>query len=94
MTSASSTCPKPNLMPWPRHATWAGGSVPVSESLIEWTGVSSPRLEREALRLRHLLPGMTVECRTRAPEYPQLGDDESYRLEVSETGTVEVVAAS
>jgi hexosaminidase len=79
-------------MPWPRQAAFAGGTVRVACGDVTWLGTDSPRLCAEVDRLRTQLPALSIDCATTAPAYPQLGDEESYRLEVAATGSVRLDA--
>ena len=79
-------------MPWPRQAAFAGGTVRVACGGVTWLGTDSPRLCAEVDRLRTQLPALSIDCAITAPAYPQLGDEESYRLEVAATGSVRLDA--
>ncbi len=79
-------------MPWPRQVAFAGGAVRVARGEVTWLGTDSPRLCAEVDRLRTQLPALSIDCATTAPAYPQLGDEERYRLEVDATGSVRLDA--
>jgi len=79
-------------MPWPRQVAVAGGAVRVARGDVTWLGTDSPRLLAEVDRLQPQLPALSIDCATAAPAYPQLGDEEGYRLDVDAKGAVRLVA--
>jgi hexosaminidase len=79
-------------MPWPRQAAFTGGAVRVARGEVTWLGTDSPRLCAAVDRLRTQLPTLSIDCATTAPAYPQLGDEEGYRLEVDAAGSVRLDA--
>ena len=79
-------------MPWPRQVAFAGGTVRVARGTAIWLGTDSPRLLAEFNRLQTQLPALSIDCAAPAPAHPQLGDEESYRLEVDAQGLVRLDA--
>ena len=88
----------PALMPLPARMDLGNGRLPIDNSFqIVVSGVSDARLDGAAARLSMRLtrqtgipflapgprPTLRVECTARGPEYPTLGEDESYTLDVS-----------
>ena len=98
-TASAATLP---LMPWPRVANVSTGGLPIASGFrIASAGYSDFRLDaaikRLAVRISRqtgipLLPvaakpaTLLVECRERGSDYPALGEDESYRLDVAPAG--------
>ncbi|HEV3329925.1 MAG TPA: family 20 glycosylhydrolase [Bryobacteraceae bacterium] len=101
LVTAPYAAPLP-LMPLPRIAVVSPGGLPINSSFrIATTGYSDFRLEGALKRLASrvsrqtgipLLPTTTkpvtllVECRERGSDYPTLGEDESYQLDVAASG--------
>jgi hexosaminidase len=83
------------LMPWPRRVTHLAEPLRLSAlpSAVNWNAVRTLRLERavaEFMRCLFDVTGgglpLTVECGAAAAPFPDLGDDESYGLEVTAAG--------
>jgi hexosaminidase len=84
------------LMPLPAELKLRDGVLALAGGLApEFTGLSTPRLERAVARFTDRLPQDTdtagespsrlrLDCACTAAAYPALGDDESYEIEVSE----------
>lgn len=77
-------------MPLPRRVHFGAGRLLLVDGGWKWTGTSTPRLARAAHRLRDQVAGVAgagrgchiaVSCGA-SGEFPALGDDESYRLEI------------
>lgn len=83
---------RPQLMPWPQRIALEGGAVRVARTETRWSGVRSRRLAAEVERLAARLPGLVIECAEAATPYPQLGDDEGYRLQIDRQGDVRLAA--
>lgn len=87
------------LMPLPSNVTRAQGGLKIDANFaVESRGVSDARLDRAIERLVKRLSRQTgiairggktalvIECRAAGPQYPTLGEDESYRLDISPRG--------
>jgi hexosaminidase len=90
------------LMPLPHKAVLSSGGLAIDSSFrIASTGYSDFRLDAALKRLATRVSRQTgipllttnvrpatllVECRERGSEYPALGEDESYQLDVATTG--------
>lgn len=91
-------------MPLPTKLVEGSGRLPITNSFrIESTGVSDPRLSaaiaRAASRLSRQtgipflgpaasIPTLRVECAARGNDYPTLGEDEAYTLDVTPAGAI------
>ncbi len=84
------------LMPMPQTVVPGTGVLKIDSSFaVETRGYSDARLDRAIRRFVVRLSRQTgipirggktvlsIECRGAAPEYPELGEDESYRMDVS-----------
>ncbi len=85
------------LMPWPRRVTRTAQQLPINSqpASLAWLGVRTLRLTRAVAafdaRLREVTGGgvpMEIDCAAAGATYPDLGDDESYVLNVSATGVL------
>jgi hexosaminidase len=87
------------LMPMPANVTPAAGALKIDSTFaVEARGYSDARLERAMRRLVARVSRQTgiqmrggktalwIECRTGGPEYPSLGEDESYRMDITSDG--------
>ncbi len=87
------------LMPMPANVTPGAGSLKIDSSFaVEARGYSDARLKRAMERLTARLSRQTgidirggktalwIECGAPGPEYPSLGEDEAYRMDVSPDG--------
>jgi hexosaminidase len=88
---------EPHLMPWPAKLTPGTGALAIDHTFaIATSGCSDSRLQSAITRLRVRIGRMTgiqfaptqhatlsVECRGAGAANPTLGEDESYRLEVT-----------
>ncbi len=91
------TATLPPLMPMPAHVTAADGKLIIDSSFsVRVSGHSDQRLQNAVARLvsqvsRHTgipitggeRPSLIIECHRAAPDYPTLGEDESYDLKVT-----------
>jgi hexosaminidase len=90
---------EPRLMPWPASVTPGKGAIAIDSSFsIAVSGYSDKRLEAAVGRILTRIsrqtgtqfivgkPTLSIECRGAAPENPTLGEDESYRLDVTPAG--------
>ena len=100
LAAAAHAAPVP-LMPLPRTAVVSSGRLPIDSSFrVATGGYSDFRLDDAIKRLAARvtrqtgIPTLTtrmkpvtllVECRERGSEYPTLGEDESYQLDVTTT---------
>jgi hexosaminidase len=87
------------LMPMPRQVTQAPGGLRIDSSFsAATTGYSDARLDAAVRRFLTRVerqigeartkpdqPRLLINCRERGSDYPALGEDESYELEVSST---------
>ncbi len=102
MLATAGAATPPGLMPLPSTLSLRSGSLPIDSGFrIRVTGVTDPRLDAavERLRARVLFQTgispiasksgavLTIDCRERGPEYPTLGEDESYRLDVDSSAS-------
>jgi hexosaminidase len=101
MIAGTYAAPLP-LMPLPRMAVVSSGSLPIDSSFrVTTSGYSDFRLDGAIKRLAARVARQTgipmltagvkratllVECRERGNEYPTLGEDESYQLDVAASG--------
>jgi len=87
------------LMPMPSTVVPASGALRIDSSFaVQARGYSDARLERAMRRLVDRVSRQTgigirggktalwIECAARGPEYPALGENESYRMDVTEEG--------
>jgi hexosaminidase len=87
------------LMPMPVTVAPAAGFLKIDASFaVEARGYSDARLQRATQRLVARISRQTgieirggktalwIECAVRGPEYPTLGEDESYRLDITPEG--------
>ncbi len=80
---------QPNLMPWPAKVEMGQGSLAIGPTLrISIAGYSEPRLEAAVRRLGEIVPAgspakLVVQCEHASEAVQQLGEDESYRLEIT-----------
>jgi hexosaminidase len=89
-------------MPWPAKLTIEPGELPITPDFsVRATRFSDARLEAAMRRFARRLtlstgtplvtpragaPGLAIECSAPGPELPELGEDESYRLDVVPSG--------
>ncbi len=84
------------LMPMPANVVPGAGALKIDATFaVEAHGYSDARLDRAMRRLVARVSGQTgiqirggktvlwIECRAGGPQYPALGEDESYRMDVS-----------
>jgi len=81
---------QPSLMPWPAKIEMGQGSLTIGPMLrIAIRGYSEPRLESAVRRLGELITDgpatLVIECDHAAESVQQLGEDESYHLEITQT---------
>ena len=79
-----------DLLPWPKRLARGHGSLAPNGFNVVFPGFASERLNRAVSRSLGA-PGSTplsIACARRSTEFPALGDDESYRLEVTPSGVV------
>jgi hexosaminidase len=80
---------QPNLMPWPAKVEVGQGSLTIGpDSRVSITGYSEPRLERAArwfgkIAAPGLPAALIIQCDRASEPVQQLGEDESYRLQVT-----------
>jgi hexosaminidase len=87
------------LMPMPQTLVPGAGSLKIDSSFsVQAHGYSDARLDRAMRRLVARISRQTgiemragktvlsIECRAGGPQYPTLGEDESYRMDVSADG--------
>jgi hexosaminidase len=87
------------LMPMPQTVAPGSGALKIDASFaVEARGYSDARLERAIERLVTRVSRQTgiairggktalwIEARAAGPEYPSLGEDESYRLDITPDG--------
>jgi hexosaminidase len=99
LAAAAYAAPLP-LMPLPRKAVVSSGALPIDSSFrVATIGYSDFRLDAALKRLAGRVSRQTgipmtnagkpatllVQCRERGNEYPALGEDESYQLDVTTT---------
>jgi hexosaminidase len=84
-------------MPMPAHVSQAEGKLVIDSSFsVRVSGYSNRQLADAVAQFTARVsrqtgipitggerPTLTIECRTAAPDYPTLGEDESYQLEVT-----------
>jgi len=94
VASDSSNLP---LMPMPARVTQSEGSLTIDGSFsVQTTGCSGPQLSATLARFIAQIsrqtgipirggahPTLSIECRNTGPDYPSLGDNESYQLHVA-----------
>jgi len=101
---AVSQAQEPSLMPWPAGLTTTAGKLALAGSFqVSWQGYRDARLDnaverlaadmrqRTGLDLRAPGPALTIEIAAGAPPLPSLGERESYKLVVDDSG-VKLVA--
>ncbi|MBS1859740.1 MAG: family 20 glycosylhydrolase, partial [Acidobacteria bacterium] len=104
LAAAAAVHAAPAIMPLPTKLVEGSGRLPITNSFrIESTGVSDPRLSaaiaRAASRLSRQtgvpflgpaasIPTLRVECAARGNDYPTLGEDEAYTLDVTPAGAI------
>jgi hexosaminidase len=90
----------PGLMPVPAHLTSGEGKLTVDSSFsVRVSGYSDRRLDAAVARLAAKIsrqtgipitggekPTLIIECREGGPQYPTVGEDESYQLKVTPAG--------
>lgn len=87
------------LMPMPANVTPAAGALKIDSTFaVRTRGYSDARLDRAMERLVARISRQTgvdihggktvlsIECRASGPEFPALGEDESYQMDVSAEG--------
>src|SRR5580704_1782315 len=78
-----------NLMPWPAEIAMGQGSLAIGPTVyIAITGHSEPRLQAAALRFGEIAADpstatLVIHCEHASEPMQQLGEDESYRLEIT-----------
>ena len=98
--AAVNTAPLPALMPMPASVSLAEGKLVIDGSFsVRVSGYSNPQLDDAVTQFtarvsrqtgipitggEHAI--LTIECRSAAPDYPTLGEDESYQLEITRDG--------
>ena len=98
--AAVNTAPLPALMPMPATISMAEGKLVVDASFsVRVSGYSNAQLDQAVSQFtarvsrqtgipitggEHAV--LTIECRSTAPDFPTLGEDESYRLKISAEG--------
>ncbi len=104
LAAAAAAQAAPAIMPLPSKLVEGAGRLPITNSFrIESTGVSDPRLSaaiaRAASRLSRQTgipflgpaaptPALRVDCAARGNDYPVLGEDETYTLDVTPDGAI------
>ena len=79
-----------NLMPWPAKVEMGQGSLAIGPTLrVAMTGYSEPRLENAVRRLGRSptdasAATLVVQCDHASHPVQQLGEDESYHLEITQ----------
>jgi hexosaminidase len=81
---------EPALMPWPAKIAMGQGSLAIGPTIrIALTGYTEPRLENAARRLGAIVADQStatliIQCEHASQPIQQLGEDESYRLEITQ----------
>jgi len=81
--------PQPGLMPWPAKIEMGPGSLAIGSPIrIALPDYSDPRVQNAVRRLGELVPAgspatLTIQYQQTSAPVQQLGEDESYRLEVT-----------
>src|SRR5689334_8861675 len=95
---AAHASPRPSLMPMPWKIAVNPGRLRIDSGFrVSAAGLPAAAVDRftarifrqaglSAIHLSTAKPALTVECRDRAPQWPTLGEDESYRLDVTADG--------
>lgn len=101
--------PQPALMPMPAKLSVTSGALPITSALrVTFTGYTDARLQSAAARLTARVarqtgispvhtssdPTLTVNVNAASPEWPTLGEDESYELTVAPSGATLKAATS
>jgi hexosaminidase len=79
-----------NLMPWPAKVEMGQGSLAIGSTIrVALAGYSEPRLENAVRRLGQIATDasaatLVVECEDASQPVQQLGEDESYHLEITQ----------
>ena len=82
---------QPNLMPWPAKIEMGQGSLAIGPTIrIAITGYTEPRLQIAARRLGEITSDradstLVIQCEQASAPVQELGEDESYRLEITPT---------
>jgi hexosaminidase len=88
--SAQQPVAQPNLMPWPAKVELGQGILAIGAAIrIAITGYTEPRLRKAVERIGEIAaPGtpasLIVHCERASEPIQQLGEDESYHLEIAE----------
>ena len=97
----ASLAPAASLMPMPAKVTPAEGAMPIASMLrVTLTGTSDVRLKSAGDRLVMRVsrqtgippihtasdPTLTINVKAGSPEWPTLGEDESYELQITPQG--------
>src|ERR1051326_7983907 len=95
---AAHASPRPSLMPMPWKIAVNPGRLRIDSGFrVSAAGLPAAAVDRftarifrqaglSAIHLSTANPALTVECRDRAPQWPTLGEDESYQLDVTPEG--------
>jgi hexosaminidase len=89
--SAGLLIAQPNLMPWPAKVEMGQGSLAIGPTMrVAITGYSEPRLVNAARKLGELVSvgstaNLIIQCDHASAPVQQLGEDESYTLEITPT---------
>jgi hexosaminidase len=89
--SAAMLIAEPNLMPWPAQVEMGQGSLAIGPTIrISIDGYSEPRLQEAVRRLGEITPlgssaTLVIHCGHASAPVPELGEDESYHLEITPT---------
>jgi hexosaminidase len=80
---------QPNLMPWPAKIEMGQGSLAIGPAIhVAITGYSEPRLQNAVGRIGEMVSDgssatLIIQCDHASAPVQQLGEDESYRLEIT-----------
>src|ERR1700691_6016968 len=80
---------QPNLMPWPAKIEMGQGSLAIGPTIrVAIAGYTEPRLQFAARRLGEITSDraaatLVIQCEHASDPVQQLGEDESYRLEIT-----------
>jgi hexosaminidase len=89
MLCAQQSAPQPNLMPWPAKVEMGQGRLAIGSMIrIAFSGYTEPRLQNAARRVGEVVPEgsaatLVIECAHASEPVQQLGEDESYQLEIT-----------
>jgi hexosaminidase len=89
LVRAQQLSPPLNLMPWPAKIEMGQGSLAIGSTIrVAITGYTEPRLENAARRFGEISTDtsaatLIVQCDHASAPVQQLGEDESYRLEIT-----------